>query len=115
MDEDVGSEDGGSYSNTTSRKNGTLTRVVPADAQRIGDGQILDKAQRLSFTQPLEGMAIVVGDREGEIRCQFCLVSGLGLILPGQPKCCLMARMKILLETASMGKSIKAAHALSLR
>jgi hypothetical protein len=35
--------------------------------------------------------------------------------LPGQPKCCLMARMKVLLEIASMGNSSKAARALSLR
>lgn len=53
MDEDVGWWN--SYSNTTSGKNGALTRVVPVDAQRIGDGQILDRAQRLSSHSLLKG------------------------------------------------------------
>lgn len=70
---------------------------------------------RLSSQGLLMGRLYCCKTREGEIWCPISLVSGLGLALPEQLKCCLMAKMKIISEEASTCKATMAAHVFRLR
>lgn len=90
----------GNYSNTTKRKERSFGQsgiYRQFDARR----QSLDRSRRLSPQGLLMGWLQQCKTREKETRCPISLVSGLGLILPEQPKRCLVAKMKTMLAEAS--------------